>query len=71
MREVRLLDVVLPSGAGQNLRLRTVSRPEPHLVILLERLDFSLPNRPKKIQNVVEKIAPKIEIPEELKRFCL
>jgi transposase len=71
MREVRSLDVVLPTGAGQNVRLRTVSRPEPHLAILLERLDFPLPNRPKQIQNVVEKIAPKIEIPEELKRFRL
>jgi len=71
MREVRSLDVVLPSGAGQNLRLRTVSRPEPQLAILPERLDFSLPNRPKKIQHAVEKIAPKIEIPAELKRFRL
>jgi transposase len=71
MREVRSLDVILPSGAGQNLGLRTVSRPEPHLAILLERLEFPVPNRPKRIQNVVEKIAPKIEIPEELKRFCL
>ena len=71
MAEVRSLDVVLPTGVGQDVRLRTVSRPESHLAILLERLEFSVPNRPKTIQNVVEKIAPKIKIPEELKRFCL
>jgi transposase len=71
MAEVRSLDVVLPTGVGQDVRLRTVSRPESHLAILLQRLDCPVPNRPKKIQNVVEKIAPKIEIPEELKRFCL
>jgi hypothetical protein len=53
------------------MRPPPVSRPEPHLAILLERLEFPLPNRPKEIQNVVEKIVPKIEIPEELKRFCL
>jgi len=61
MREVRSLDVVLPTDSGQSVRLRSVSRPEPHLAILLERLDLLLPNRPKQIQNVVEKIAPKIE----------
>jgi transposase len=71
MREVRSLDVVLPTGAGPDVRLRAVSRPEPHLAILLERLDFPLPNRPKQIQNVVEKIAQKIEIPEELRRLGL
>lgn len=71
MRQVRSLNVVLPTGAGQTLRLRTVTRPEPHLAILLERLDLPLPNRPKKIQNVVEKIASKIETPEEMGRFRL
>jgi len=53
MREVRSLDVVLPTHTGAELRLRTVSRPEPHLAILLDRLDLFLPNRAKKIQNVV------------------
>jgi len=69
MREVRSLDVVLPTPAGPELRLRTVSRPEPHLAILLERLDFPLPNRPKQIQNVVATIGPKIEKPLELEKF--
>ena len=53
LAEVRSLDVVLPTGAGSELRLRTVSRPEPHLAILLQRLGLALPGRPKQIQNVV------------------
>jgi transposase len=55
LAEVRSLDVVLPSGTGTPIRLRTVSRPEPHLAILLERLGLVLPGRAKQIQNVVEK----------------
>jgi transposase len=62
LAEVRSLDVVLPSAAGPKIRLRVVSRPEPRLAILLGRLGLPLPNRPKKIGNVVAKIAPKIEI---------
>lgn len=49
MAEIRSLDVVLPTGAEQDIRLRTVSRPEPHLAILLERLGLPLPNKPKSI----------------------
>jgi len=58
MAEVRSMDVVLPTRASQPVRLRVVSRPEPHLAILLQHLGLPLPNRPKQIQNVVEKIAP-------------
>ena len=61
MAEVRSMDVVLPTRGGRPIRLRTVSRPEKHLAVLLQRLDFPLPNRPKKIQNVVETFAEKIE----------
>ena len=56
LAEVRSLDMVLPTGTGQEIRLRTVSRPEPHLTILLERLNLPLPNKPKRIENVVTKI---------------
>jgi len=56
LAEVRSLDVVLPTGAGQEIRLRTVSRPEPHLTIRLERPGLPLPNKPKRIENVVTKI---------------
>lgn len=70
MREVRSLDVVLPTGAGPNIRLRTVSRPEPHLAILLDRLGLFLPNRPKKIQNVVATFAQKNRKIEEICKSC-
>jgi transposase len=49
MAEVRSLDVVLPTGAGNDIRLRTVSRPEEHLAILLQKLGLPLPNKPKSI----------------------
>jgi len=49
MAEIRSLDVVLPTGAGKDLRLRIVSRPEQHLAILLQRLGLLLPNKPKSI----------------------
>lgn len=65
LAEVRSLDVVLPTGEGTELRLRTVSRPEPHLAILLQRLGLMLPGRPKQIQNVVAKIAAKNEISQQ------
>jgi hypothetical protein len=45
------------------IRLRVVGRPETRLGILLQRLDIPLPNRPKRIENVVAKIAPKNGIP--------
>lgn len=49
MAEIRSLDVVLPTGTGKELRLRTVSKPEQHLAILLQRLGLPLPNKPKSI----------------------
>ena len=54
---MRSLDVVLPTRAGQAIRLRTVSKPDKHLAILLQRLGLPLPNKPKKIQNVVQTFA--------------
>jgi transposase len=49
MAEVRSLDVLLPTAAGKDLRLRIVSRPEQHLAILLQKLGLLLPNKPKSI----------------------
>ena len=49
MAEVRSLDVVLPTGAGKDIRLRTVSQPEQHLAFLLQKLGLPLPNKPKSI----------------------
>lgn len=68
MAEVRSLDVVLPTRGGAELRLRTVSRPEPHLAILLGRLGLPLPGRPKKIENVVATLKPKTRIFEQLEK---
>ena len=58
MAQIRSLDVILPTAAGRELRQRVVTRPENHLAILLQRLNLFLPNKPKPIQNVVEKITP-------------
>lgn len=49
MAEVRSLDVVLPTDAGTNVRLRIVSRPEKHLALLLDQLQLPIPNKPKAI----------------------
>ena len=53
MREVYSLDVVLKTDGGKEVRLRVVSRPEKRLSLLLKQLDFPLPNKPKRIPNVV------------------
>lgn len=49
MAEIRSMDIVLPTGAKKDIRLRTVSRPEQHLAILLQKLELPLPNKPKSI----------------------
>lgn len=50
MAEVRSLDVILPTDPGPEIRLRTVSRPDQHLAILLDKLELPLPNKPKSIK---------------------
>ena len=49
MAEIRSLDIVLPTGTAKDLRLRTVSKPEQHLAILLQKLGLPLPNKPKSL----------------------
>jgi hypothetical protein len=49
------MDVVLPTDAGTELHLRTVSKPEKNLALLLERLDLHVPQLPRRIENVVQK----------------
>jgi transposase len=56
MREVRSLDVLLPAK-DKTIRLRVVSTPSKELRVLLQRMNIFLPNRPKIIENVVQKIA--------------
>ncbi len=71
LAEVRSMDVVLPTRTGQEIRLRTVSRPEPHLSILLDHLDLPLPNKPKRVRNVVQTFAKKIEKTVQMQRSDL
>ena len=66
LAEVRSMDVVLPTRAGPEIRPRTVSRPEKHLAILLDRLDLPLPNKPKRVRNVVKTFAEKRRVPSEM-----
>ena len=47
--EIRSMDVILPTATNTEIRLRTVSRPETHLAILLDKLQLPLPSKPKSI----------------------
>ncbi len=53
---MRSLDVLLPAK-DTTIRLRVVSTPSKALRVLLQRMHILLPNRPKIIDNVVQKIA--------------
>lgn len=57
LREIRSLDVLLPSRENKTIRLRVVSTAPPGLKILLQRLKLPLPSRPKVIENVVPTLA--------------
>ena len=57
LREIKSLDVLLPSRDNKTIRLRVVSTAPPRLKILLQRLKLPLPNRPKVIENVVPTLA--------------
>jgi transposase len=56
LRELRSLDVLLPTRE-KTLRLRMVATPSKALKVLLQRMKILIPNRPKMIENVVEKMA--------------
>jgi transposase len=43
LAEIRMVDVVLPTRDGQNIRQRCVARPSEHQQILLDRLGLRLP----------------------------
>ncbi len=45
--EIRLVDVVLPTRQGTQIRKRCIARPTEHQAILLQRLRLSLPSRPE------------------------
>jgi transposase len=56
LRELRSLDVLMPTR-DKTLRLRMVATPSRELKVLLQRMKILIPNRPKMIENVVEKMA--------------
>jgi transposase len=56
LRELRSLDVLLPTR-DKTVRLRMVATPSRELKELLQRMKILIPNRPKMIGNVVEKMA--------------
>jgi transposase len=56
LRELRSLDVLLPTR-DKIIRLRMVATPARELKVLLQRMKILIPNRPKIIENVVEKMA--------------
>lgn len=55
MDNVHAMDVLLPTDAGTTIRLRTVSKPEKPLAVLLAKLGLNLPQTPKRLENVVQK----------------
>jgi transposase len=56
MREIKSLDVVLPAK-DRTVRLRVVATAGQPLKVLLQRMKILFPNRPRIIENVVQKNA--------------
>jgi hypothetical protein len=54
IREIKSLDVLLPARE-RTIRLRVVATASAELKVLLQRMKLLLPNRPKIIENVVQK----------------
>jgi transposase len=48
--DIRMMDVVLPTSEGIELRRRCISRPSEHQAILLQRLRLQLPRSPETTQ---------------------
>ena len=57
IKEIKSLDVLLPAK-DKTIRLRIVATAPPALKVLLQRMKILLPNRPKIIENVVQKNTP-------------
>jgi transposase len=57
MRDLKSLDVLLPAR-DKTIRLRVAATAPQPLKVLLQRMKIPLPNRPKIIENVVQKNAP-------------
>ena len=48
LSKISLVDVVLPTSSGVEIRKRCITRPTEHQEILLQRLDLKLPRQFKK-----------------------
>lgn len=59
LRQIHSLDVVLDAHDHTQIRLRVVGTPDEPARVLLQKLNLKLPNRPKRIQNVVATLALK------------
>lgn len=57
LREIKSLDVLLPTRENKTIRLRVVNTAPPALKILLQRLKLPLPGKPKIVENVVPTFA--------------
>lgn len=53
MDNVHSMDVILPTDDASAIHLRTVSKPEKPLAMLLARLGLGVPQTPKQLENVV------------------
>jgi len=45
IKKLQLVDVVLPTRKGVEIRLRCVTAPEPELAIILQKLKLNPPKR--------------------------
>jgi len=59
IERIRSMDVIVPTKNDTEVHVRVVSKPDDLAVQLLQKLGLKLPNRPKIIQNVVEKMDSK------------
>lgn len=59
MDTIHSMDVVLPVKDRPEIRLRLVAKPDELTANLLARMELKLPTRPKRIENVVEKMKGK------------
>jgi len=50
LKEIRLMDVVLPTRAGTEIRTRCISKPSDHQQILLDHLNLRMPSKIKQIE---------------------
>jgi transposase len=55
MESIHSMDVVLPVKDKADVRLRLVAKPDKLAADLLAHMQLTLPSRPKRVQNVVEK----------------